>query len=245
MIWQQDEKIWNWLPRLQAHRGYWVKGVPQNSIESIKSAYEIGYEISEFDVRLTGDGEAILFHDKKINGRPVYRLSHAEVKKHAPAPRLEELFDWFKGINNFKLNIELKNDGVFNYRLEKAVCKLIKEYGIEDRVLISSFNPLALAKVRVWCPSVYRALLLSYEREHGNNVFVMSSVGNYLCYPHVLHMRSEDFVKYANNYRSLGKKIPIILWTVNDLKIYEDQKNVIHGIISDEITPQEFKNFLF
>lgn len=240
MIWQEDQNIWSWLPRLQAHRGYWVKGQPQNSIEAIQAAFNQGYEICEFDVRLSGDGEAILFHDKKIEGRPVYRMAHEEIKKVAPAPRLEDLFIWFQETEKFKLNIELKNDGVFNYRLEKAVCALIEKYKLEERVLVSSFNPLSLAKVKLLCPTVYRALLLSYERNHGNNIVVMSSVGNYLCHPHVLHIRSEDFIKYANNYRSLGKKIPIVLWTVNDLRIYSDQKSIIHGIISDEITPNDF-----
>jgi len=161
MIWQEDEKIWTWLPRLQAHRGYWVKGAPQNSIEAIKSAYEKGYEISEFDVRITSDGEAVLFHDKKINGKWVDKVSYSNLITQAKAPRLEVLFDWFKSTKNFKLNIEIKNDRVFNYQIEKIVCELIEKYELEERVLVSSFNPLALAKVRMFCPKVYRALLLS------------------------------------------------------------------------------------
>ena len=69
----------------------------------------------------------------------------------------------------------------------------------------------------------------------------MSSLGNYFCYPHILHIRTLDFLKYANNFKALAKKVPVVLWTVNDLEIYKDKKDIIHGVISDEITTEQFK----
>jgi glycerophosphoryl diester phosphodiesterase len=242
MIWQEDEKIWEWLPKLQCHRGYWVKGSSQNSIEAIKKAFELGYKMTEFDVRLTKDKEVVLFHDANINGKWISDLTFEELQKEITVSKLEELLKWFDKVEDFKLNIEIKNDEVFNYEIERLVCSLVREFELEDRVLISSFNPLSLAKVRLFNSKIYRALLLSFERNHGNNWVVMSSVGNYFCCPHVLHMRSLDFIKYANNYKSLSKKIPIVLWTVNDFRIYEAQKEIVHGVISDEITPEVFKN---
>jgi glycerophosphoryl diester phosphodiesterase len=242
MIWKEDDKIWGWLPRLQCHRGYWVGGLQQNSIESIKAACEKGYGMTEFDVRLTADGEVVLFHDAMTDGRPVSEMTYKELNEKRTVHRLEELFDWFKTAGNFKLNIEIKNDKVFNYKLEAGVCDLISRFGLEDRVLVSSFNPVSLAKVRLLCPKVYRALLLTFEHEPGNTLLVMSTSGNFLCDPHALHLRQEDFEKHKNAFRTLAKKIPVVLWTVNDLKIYENHKDVIYGVISDEITPEAFKN---
>jgi glycerophosphoryl diester phosphodiesterase len=242
MLWQEDEKIWSWLPRLQSHRGYWVGGLSQNTIESIKAAYEKGYGISEFDVRLTKDHQIVLFHDREWNGQALIEMTFDELNAKKPVHKLEELFDWFKTTENFKLNIEIKNDKIFNYKVEAGVCALIEKHGLEERVLISSFNPLSLAKVRLFCPRVYRALLLSFEREHGNNFFVMSTGANILCYPHVLHLRELDFKNHVNNFKLLAKKIPLVLWTVNNVKTYEDYKEIIFGVISDEITPEKFKD---
>lgn len=49
-----------------AHRGLWGEGgPPENSLSAFQSACEAGYSI-ELDVRLSADGEAIVFHDATL-----------------------------------------------------------------------------------------------------------------------------------------------------------------------------------
>ncbi len=50
---------------LTAHRGFSCKA-PENSIEAINLAGEMGYERVEFDIRLTKDGVWVLMHDDDI-----------------------------------------------------------------------------------------------------------------------------------------------------------------------------------
>lgn len=238
MIWSEDKKILQWLPKLQAHRGYWVKGLQQNSLQSVQQAYEQKYQISEFDVRMTADGVVIMFHDDRFQDFVVAKTTYYALNEAISITPLEELFKWLVKVPDFKLNIEIKSREIVRSLLEKKVCELIRKYKIEERVLISSFNPFTLYKVRRYCPKVYRALLLTFEKNHGNNFIIKSKVLNYMCRPHILNLRAEDFSK---RYAKLGKKIPIVLWTVNDPALYKKLSQNIHGIISDEITPAEFK----
>ena len=56
-----------------AHRGLWSKdGPPENSLGAFEAACEAGYGI-ELDVQLSSDGEAMVFHDTKLE-----RLTGAE-----------------------------------------------------------------------------------------------------------------------------------------------------------------------
>jgi glycerophosphoryl diester phosphodiesterase len=49
-----------------AHRGLWSKsGPPENSLAAFEAACEAGYGI-ELDVQLSSDGEAMVFHDSKL-----------------------------------------------------------------------------------------------------------------------------------------------------------------------------------
>lgn len=238
--WSHDADIRGWLPQLQSHRGYWVKGVPQNTLASVKMAYEMSYEICEFDVRMTRDGVVILFHDDNIEGTRISELTLLDLRRRTSITTLDELLKWFVDAGDFKLNIEIKSRLILNYELERSVCSLIRKYGVGKRVLISSFNPLTLYKVKLFFPQVYRALLLSYEQDHGNNIFVMSGMANVLCRPHMLNLRSLDYLAYREHFKKINQIIPITLWTVNEIQVYAPLKGEIHGMISDRITPKEF-----
>ena len=52
---------------------------------------------------------------------------------------LDELLQIVKD-NKLFVNLELKNNYVFYYGLEEAVIKMVKEFGLKDDVILSSFN---------------------------------------------------------------------------------------------------------
>lgn len=238
MIWTQDPEIQNWLPKLQSHRGYCVDGAIPNTLASVKAAYELGYEMAEFDVRLTADKQCILFHDSTLNGMKIKMTSLQTLRTQITISTLEDVFEWFSSVKNFKLNIEIKSRDIFDFELEKQVARLIRKFNLEKRVLVSSFNPFALHKIRIFCPTVYRAILLTLSDEHGNNFFTRSLLLNFLCRPHMLNLRFSD---YTEKYRLLAQKVPVVLWTVNDLAFYRAVETEIFGIISDDITPANLK----
>jgi glycerophosphoryl diester phosphodiesterase len=106
------------LPRLQCHRGYWIKGAQENTIEALVLAREKGAMMTEFDVQISRDQQPVLFHDEtvdrfllsgvsdkkdrldvgsnqellKFQGRLVKDLTAAELKECVNAPTLESVF---------------------------------------------------------------------------------------------------------------------------------------------------------
>ena len=73
------------LPQVIGHRGA-AAAAPENTLASIRKAKELGASWIEFDVKLTRDGQAILFHDDRLerttDGRgAVAATTLAEIKR--------------------------------------------------------------------------------------------------------------------------------------------------------------------
>lgn len=89
--------------RLYAHRGAKLTS-PENTLEAFRRAREEGVDGIECDVRLSADGEPILFHDRdgsRLLGRPVpiRSLRWSELRSLSLSggrriPHLEEAFDF-------------------------------------------------------------------------------------------------------------------------------------------------------
>ena len=58
---QSKDNIW-----VAAHRG-WCSKYPENTMEAIKAAVEVGVDQIETDIRVTKDGELVLFHDPTVD----------------------------------------------------------------------------------------------------------------------------------------------------------------------------------
>lgn len=244
LFWQPSDSIRHWLPSLQSHRGYCQSGLPENTLQSIEKAVQLGYKMIEFDVRLTADLEVVLFHDDMIliEGGPklISEISLNDLSKLVPINSLAEVLSWLSEIKNpqIKLNIELKTSEIFNPILEKKVIELIRQHQVQKQILISSFNPLALARIRYFDPSIYRALLLTLEISPKNKWYLKKMIFNILAKPHALHLFYRDWFKSQRLWSKL--KVPVVLWTYNgNLEDLNFEK--IHGIISDQIMPENLK----
>ena len=110
---------------------------------------------------------------------------------------------------------------------------------MQKYILISSFNPISLAYFNVLDKSIFRSLLLSFEKDHGNNIFIKNMTLNVLAQPNALHLRLDDWNPQKFK-KLLLRNIPIILWTCNDLNSVTRYINEgITGIISDTILPAD------
>jgi glycerophosphoryl diester phosphodiesterase len=150
---------------------------PENTWAGLRKGYDAGADLLELDVQLTCDGEAIVFHDftlqpKLGDPRWVRDLAWDELRGvdvghwFGPAfsgeriPRFAEVLDWARG--RVALWVDLKHgfghtdDG----RLEAAVLHLIEGTGMTDQVLISSWDQVALARIRVRTPEIPLAVNL-------------------------------------------------------------------------------------
>jgi glycerophosphoryl diester phosphodiesterase len=156
-----------------AHRGASAVA-PQNTLAAFEKAAELGADAIELDVHLSADGVPVVIHDFNVDattdgsGR-VAELSLVQLRQldagttFDPSfsgeriPTLEEVLQAFG--YRVLLNIELKNFSLRGNRLEQAVTELIERHGLEDRVLLSSFNPLSLRRAKKLAPHISTGLL--------------------------------------------------------------------------------------
>ncbi len=110
-----------WLTKTPiAHRGLHdiAKGVPENSLLAFQKAIEGDYAI-ELDVRLTGDGQVVVFHDpdlRRLCGREgiVAQIPLAELKEltllgtQEKVPSFRDVLDMVKG--RVPLVVEIKKE---------------------------------------------------------------------------------------------------------------------------------------
>ena len=70
---------------------------------------------------------------------------------------MHEVFEPFG--NRIGINIELTNYATPGDDLVTFVVSLVKQFGVEENIIFSSFNPGNLRKARALCPSVPNGLL--------------------------------------------------------------------------------------
>jgi len=225
--------------KFQTHRGFWLEGVMENTLESLLAAKKRGSEMVEFDVRLTRDYVPVLYHDqtmKRLHKAPVdvSALSLKQAQHFAPNITLLEEVLASKSVPEF-LNIELKTDAAVDPALEIKVAQLVKKYKAEERVVFSSFNPFSLIRAKTFIPEVSRALLVSEEDEEKNYWFLKQMSLLPLCEAQFLHwdqeMTTQDRV---TKFIDLGYQIAC--YTVNDeIRARDLFSWGVHSIISDSL----------
>lgn len=160
--------------KIYAHRG--SSGThPENTIASFKAAAALPIHGVEFDVHMTKDGELVVIHDETIdrtsNGTGFVKdMTLGELKKYdfgywysakfkgQTIPTLREVLYVFKDTHHH-LNIELKSD-IFPYEgMENKVLEMLKEYRLEGRTVISSFNHEMVKNVKKLAPQMETAIL--------------------------------------------------------------------------------------
>ncbi|MHA6844883.1 glycerophosphodiester phosphodiesterase [Ralstonia syzygii] len=164
-------------PRAIAHRGA-GKLAPENTLAAFRHGASFGYRMFEFDVKLSGDGVAVLLHDATLerttsgHGR-IDALSFSQIAQldagswHSPAfagepvPTLAAVARYLRA-NGFLANIEIKPVPGTEWRTGAAVAldasTLWAGAGVPP--LLSSFSEEALAAARTTAPELPRALLL-------------------------------------------------------------------------------------
>lgn len=159
------------MPYIIAHRGFHVN-YPENTLSAFEAARDIGAHGIELDVHINHDGELFVFHDPWIRMDPkgrrirASRLSVADLKELGrkllgqPIPRLKDVLD--ACINEFQwINIELKDQGARgdNPGLIAQMQRLLRHYPLE-KIIISSFHPLILRKMKDWEPRLLTGFLM-------------------------------------------------------------------------------------
>ncbi|WP_413291318.1 glycerophosphodiester phosphodiesterase [Bdellovibrio sp. HCB337] len=225
--------------KFQTHRGFWVEGIMENTLESLVAAKKRGSTMVEFDVRLTRDYVPVLYHDKtlkRLHKAPVemQALTLAQAKTFAPNLTTLEQVLASKAVPDF-LNIELKTDAPVDPALEIKVSQLIHKYKAEERVVLSSFNPFSLIRSKTFMPEVARALLVSEDKDPKNYWFLKQMSLLPLTDSQFLHWSEHMTTKErVDKFMDIGYQIAC--YTVNDPHRAQELLGWgVHSIISDHL----------
>ncbi|MBC7264642.1 MAG: glycerophosphodiester phosphodiesterase [Chloroflexi bacterium] len=240
-------------PLIFGHRGA-PEMAPENTLAAFEAARQMGADGVELDTLLTADGVPVVCHnltvDKTTNGAGRIRdLTVKQIKTldagswfHSSftgerIPTLQEVLEWAG--DDMLLNIELKSLSLRDEGLERAVLHLMYQYELTERVIISSFNPFAIRRVKMLDPGIQTGLLYAPALP----MPLRRAWLRPLAHPNALHphhtMVSPDYLQWARNrgYR-------VNTWTVNEPAemrrltrlgvdiIITNQPDVLHKVLS-------------
>ena len=136
-------------PRVIAHRGFHTEGAPENSVEALAAAQELGVYGSELDVWITSDGRLVVNHDKTFEGdshvieNSTYdQIKNLTLNNGEKVPTLDDFLEQAAKSTTTKLIVEIKrhSSAANNERAADAVVALVKQAGLTDRVEYVCFD---------------------------------------------------------------------------------------------------------
>ena len=208
------------------HRGARAYKI-ENTLESFTKAMELGANAVELDVRQSKDGKLIVSHDdnlKKVFGRdlPVNEATLAEMKRVTGNKilTLEEALH-FIDRKVEKILAELKEAGY-----EKKVLDVIREEGLEDRVIVVSFLEEALANIRRLDKKIETGLIYTKFR---NPIDAALKLNAQYLVPLYRFIHTRDVEKAHKN------NLKVIVWTINTKEEAREYiAKGVDGIASDK-----------
>ncbi len=210
-----------------AHRGLWTPdGAPENSLAAFQAACAKGYSI-ELDVQLTADGQAVVFHDdrlERLTGLEGRLRDHtaaelAAMKLSGTDETIPTLADALAVIGHRAMvQIELKTPFGEVGELEKKVSEILIDHA--GPIAVIGFNPYSHAWFADHNPQVLRGLD-SYSWNDENARKLAPELRRSLAALEQVEIARPDFLALgldmlpsprADVFRAKG--MPIVAWTV-------------------------------
>lgn len=156
-----------------AHRGFGVHA-PDNSLYAVERALEAGMDGVDVDGQLTRDGEVVIFHDLSVDrltsdtgrvaGKTLKQMlaldlapEYKQGMRGAPVRTFEDFVRTVKGRGI--LMVELKVPGFKPTGMERRAVEIIRKHNAYPDVVLSSFNPVVLYRLKRLDPRVRTALI--------------------------------------------------------------------------------------
>lgn len=213
------------LPRVIGHRGA-AAAAPENTLAGIRKAKELGASWIEFDVKLTSDGEPILFHDDRLerttDGRgAVAATALAAIRRldaggwfgaafrGEPVPTFEEALGVCAELG-LGINVEIKPcRGREAETAAVAVATLLRLWPKDlPSPLIASFAPECLRVARELAPEMPRGYLADRLSRNWRDLMARHDCASLHLNRRWLGVRQRTAVTAAG--------IPLVLYTEND-----------------------------
>ncbi|WP_420642223.1 glycerophosphodiester phosphodiesterase [Candidatus Leptofilum sp.] len=243
-----------------AHQGgEWLR--PSNTLAAFDHAVELGVDVLEMDIHQTKDGVIVLMHDDTVDrttdGRgTINEMSFAEIRaldaghywtdddgatypyrgQGIQVPTLEEIFQNYP---NMRMNIEIKQE---TPSMVRPFCQLIRDYNMEEKILVATFHQATVEEFREVCPHVITSMVEpEIQLFFGLNTVFLGALfqapGTAFQVPRTsslpiigeVDVLTERFIRVANSHN-----IQVHAWTINDPAEMERLIGLgVNGIITD------------
>ncbi len=229
------------VPLTIAHRGD-PAAAPENTLPAFEAALLSGAQVLELDLHMTADGYAVLFHDETLdrttNGSgPIAPRTLAELRTldagswygSAWAGTRIPTFDEFLPLlqaSSARGIIELK--GLWTDEAVRRVTSAIYRAGVQDRVVLASFESPTLLQLWEAAPSLHRAVIVrrlpddpvAFAALHGATT-VVTSLRSFQVEPEA-----------AEKLRAAG--LTIIVYTLNRGDLWQQALDLkVDGVVTD------------
>ena len=222
-------------PLVIAHAGSEL--YPHNTLFALKEYAAMEVDVLEMDLHMTADGEIVLIHDHTVDrttdgSGEVWEMTLEEVQaldagwywtkdeqsypfrgQGIIIPRLEEVFETFP---EYPMIIEIKQD---DPPMATPLCELIREYGMEYKVMVASSRELAMQEFRSSCPEVATSATRAEVKQLVVRGFLLLG-GTITPAYEALHVPEKDndipvvtplFLWFAHN-----RNLQVHIWTINE-----------------------------
>lgn len=224
-------------PLLIAHRGFQTDdGIVENTIPAFEAALKNGADGIELDIRMSADGELMVFHDYTLwrmisKPWPVNWLNRNVLQTYvlmgASGGRIPTLNEVFRALEDkLYYNIEIKPRAGGSERLIVKLLETINRLHLEQNVWISSSDWHLLRRLKKKAPKMPTALLVENWNHRVRKKVQLSGV-------EWIHP-SVELLGQLPTIRKTGKLLGF--WTVNqDEDLVTCTKDRVEVIITDQI----------
>jgi glycerophosphoryl diester phosphodiesterase len=211
------------MPELMAHRGNSALA-PENTLAAFAKALESRAESCELDVHLSADGEVIVMHDAAVdrttNGTgEISQTTLRQLKAldagswfgpefaGEPVPTLAEVVALVG--NKIRLNVEIKSSADPESSLK--VVNILRDGGILDQSMISSFGLQALVETRKHWPQGTLALIT------GRGTDLQLAIDNGMQWFNLYYHEATPALLQTAHEAGLK----VMIWTMDDPALWE------------------------
>ncbi len=204
-------------PQVIAHRGA-SRAARENTREAFAKARALRADAVELDVRRSADGALVVHHDVAV--AEVGVLAEVDFERiRAEAPWIPTLEEAIEACGHLWVNVEVKNlpidaDWDESESVAARVAELVRLRSLHGRALVSSFNPMALARVRDIDDGIATALLVVGGIDPVVAVETAAAAGHVAVHPEVGALAG-DAAKDALG-RADGLDLAVVPWTVDE-----------------------------
>ena len=212
------------MPKIYAHRGASFD-YPENTLLAFEQAVQQGADGIELDIHFTKDKKLVVCHDEQIrrtsNGEGLIEsFTYEELLSFdfgawkdarfagQKIPLLEQVLPIVKQ-SGMDLNIEVKNDETHYVGIEKAVVDMVNSFGLNERVIYSSFDHTTLVNLKNYDSRVTTGALYSRTPAYAFDYMKQLEIN-------AIHPSSKCVFTQDMCSKALASGWLVNVWTVDD-----------------------------